>query len=67
MEIITQQNDRVDLICLRILGNVEMVEQVLDLNPGLAAYGPILPMGVTVKLPQKTENPPRQNQIKLWD
>jgi phage tail protein X len=28
-----------------------LVEQVLDMNPGLAALGPVLPVGTLVKLP----------------
>ncbi len=49
----TKEGDTVDLICHHIYGATSgVVEQVLEANPGLAAYGPILPAGVLVALPQ---------------
>ena len=45
--------------------NDRIVETVLEENPGLSDYGPILPAGVRIKLPeidqeQKTES------VRLW-
>jgi phage tail protein X len=44
-----------------------LVETVLDINPGLAALGPILPVGTLVKLP--AVKPPRVMElslVRLW-
>lgn len=46
-----------------------MVEKVLAMNPGLAARGPILPLGEVVRLPiveAKAETPARA-LVQLWD
>lgn len=44
-----------------------LVEQILDLNPGLADHSPILPVGVTFEMPIPI---PRERQvldpIRLW-
>lgn len=66
-EVRSQQGDMVDLICYRRYGyTAGVTEQVLDANPGLAALGPILPIGTVVNLPDVAE---KQNDsvIKLWD
>ncbi len=65
--IITQQDDRLDLICQRHYGACRgMVEQVLDANPRLAAHGPLLPAGVHIYLPDIA--PEREVvQVRLWD
>jgi len=62
------QNDTVDAICWREYGRSSgVVEKVLEANPGIAAYGPILPMGTEVILPD-LETPQQIKQtIQLWD
>jgi phage tail protein X len=42
-----------DLLLWRKFGvrGRELVESALDLNPGLAALGPIIPMGTVVRIP----------------
>ena len=44
-------------------------EQVLDANPGLAALGPILPVGTVVKFPLDNipSETPVTEAIRLWD
>ncbi|WP_309628723.1 tail protein X [Brevundimonas sp.] len=46
-----------------------LVEQVLDLNPGLAQLGPFLPVGTRVVLPilQAAAQPAERAVIQLWD
>jgi phage tail protein X len=68
MEVIAMQGDTVDALCHRHLGvTAAVTEQVLELNPGIASLGPVLPMGTRVTLPdaapQKTDN----TLIQLWD
>ena len=68
MQVTSHQGDSVDSICYRHLGNSDAVETVLDSNPGLAALGPILPMGTVVTLPDRRATVAKQkNIIQLWD
>lgn len=67
MAVITQQNDTVDLISLRAFGTTAMSEIILDANPGLAAQGPVLEMGISVELPAQTVAPTSGSKINLWD
>lgn len=63
----SKEGDMVDRIVWQHYGrqNDRIVETVLEENPGLAEYGPTLPAGVQIKLPeidqeQKTES------VRLW-
>ena len=63
------QNDTVDAICWREYGSVVLVlfELVLSANPKLAEFGPFIPMGTQVTLPE-IETPQQTKQtINLWD
>ncbi len=69
MQVRTHQNDTVDQLCWRHLGQTErMVEATLELNPGLAAKGPVLPGGLAITLPDPATTPaaPRPT-VNLWD
>lgn len=48
-----RQGDTIDALCWRVLGTTAggLVEAGLDLNPGLAVLGPVLPEGAPVILP----------------
>ncbi|WIA56551.1 tail protein X [Sphingobium sp. WTD-1] len=70
MTIATALNgDTVDAICWRELGRTKGVtEQVLALNPGLAALGPALPGGTAVILPDQAQLAPAVLEtVNLWD
>lgn len=67
MQVIAHQGDTVDSLCWRHLGSSTAVEQTLLLNPGLAALGPVLPMGTRVTLPDEAPAPLQNNLIQLWD
>lgn len=61
-----QQGDTVDSLCWRHHGSSAAVEATLEANPGLAALGPVLPIGTAVTLPD--EPPAAQNDLlQLWD
>lgn len=64
-----QQNDTLDLLCWRHLGaTAGVVEAALELNPGLANCGPIVPHGYLVTLPEPTVTPTQTAQlVQLWD
>lgn len=62
------QGDSIDSLCYRHLGSSDAVETVLDTNAGLAALGPILPMGTRVTLPDSASTTSKQKTlIQLWD
>ena len=44
-----------------------MTEAVLDANPGLAEYGPFLPHGTLVNLPDAQPAAPQRHMVNLWD
>lgn len=64
----TRDGDTVDLIANKVYGRTtgQIVEIILDANPGLSARGPILDAGVIIALPDIPE--PEQSQgVRLWD
>jgi len=62
------QGDTVDAICQRIYGRTAGVtEQLLELNPGLADLGPILPQGTAITLPEVVQQPQHSTVVQLWD
>ncbi|MFD2178511.1 tail protein X [Veronia pacifica] len=64
---LTLAGDMLDAICHAAYGpRPGALEAVLADNPGLAAYGPVLPTNVTVSLPElgPAES---SSQINLWD
>lgn len=67
MEVIAQQDDTVDSLCWRHHGSSAAVEVTLDTNPGLAALGPVLPLGTAVTLPDQPTAGQNNNLIQLWD
>lgn len=65
---ITREADTVDFVCWRYYGSTanRVVETVFEANPGLADYGPELPAGVTITLPEIAA-PAKTTGVKLWD
>ena len=68
MQVRTNQGETVDSLCWRALARSQgVVEATLELNPGLAALGPILPAGLLVTLPDTTTSNATRPTVKLWD
>ncbi len=68
IDYITREGDMLDLICFRYYGESrDYTEAVRAVNPDLAKYGPILPNGVLVQLPELPELNIQQTTIRLWD
>ena len=45
-----------------------LLEKVLDINPGLAALGPMLPHGTVINIPvQRQAKAPTLAPVSLWD
>lgn len=64
----THQNDTVDALCWRHYGRTAGVtEAVLQANPGLADYGPMLPQGLAVQMPEAQTAAPQRQMVNLWD
>lgn len=65
---ITMQGEMVDMICRRAYSDESgYVEQVLDLNPGLAAAAIPLPIGTRIVLPDLPRAAPGRKIVSLWD
>lgn len=68
MRVRAQQGDTVDALCWRHYGRtVGLVETVLEMNPGLADNGPILPHGLVVEMPDQPATTPTAPLLQLWD
>ena len=69
MRVQAMQGDSLDQLCQRHLGRTAGVtEAALATNPGIAALGPILPIGTTVDLPDTTTTGAATDSIvQLWD
>jgi phage tail protein X len=66
---VRRDGERLDRIAKAELGSERtgLVEAILDLNPGLAALGPILPLSTTIKLPPRpASGPARQAVTRIW-
>lgn len=65
---VTKSGDLADEIAWNYYGTRDgrVVERLLDANPGLADYGPVLPPGITINLPAFTL-PATQSAVNLWD
>ena len=71
MQYLTQSGDVVDAICYRVYGNDVSTVLVLEANPAingksLAQWGPVLPAGLEIELPDLTVEEPTQG-VQLWD
>ena len=64
----SRDGDTVDALLWRERGRTAVVtEQVLELNPGLAARGPVLPAGVAILVPIVAAPTIVRDTVKLWD
>jgi phage tail protein X len=62
-----RQGEPLDAVVWRHRGRTAaLVEQALQLNPGLAALGPALPAGTLVILPSPAAAQPVRETVKLW-
>lgn len=63
----TKENDMLDAICQRYYGKQsKAVEIVYEANRGLADYGPVLPAGLIIELPE-IEAMETVAPVRLWD
>lgn len=63
----TKEGDTVDLIAWQERGQTAGVtEQILDLNPGLASVGPVLPFGLTITLPDPAPKKTVRKVARIW-
>jgi phage tail protein X len=66
--VVSKAGDSVGLLAHLHLGrdDDETEEAIYDSNPGLAKYGPVLPSGVTVLIPDMPEAP-LAKAVNIWD
>lgn len=69
MQVRSQQNDTVDAIVWRYLGDTAgYVERTLELNPALAQFGAVLPSGTIITLPEpNVSSATKKDIVQLWD
>lgn len=65
-DVISQEGDTVDLIAYYRFGVHGMEEAILEATPGLAALGPVLPVGTIVRIPIPLVAD-RKQSTRLWD
>lgn len=64
----TRAGDMLDEICFRFYGRQSgAVEAVLAANRDLADIGPVLPVGLTITLPELTAPVQEAQPVRLWD
>lgn len=64
---VTRSGETVDLACHRFYGRTAQVtEAVLAANRGVAALGPVLPVGTVLKMPPAPE-PEARKLVKLYE
>ncbi|EKU54492.1 phage tail protein X [Acinetobacter sp. WC-323] len=67
-EIYANQNDTVDAICWREYGrSAGVVERVLEVNPHISNFGPVLPMGTKILIPDIPTQQNKVQSVQLWD
>lgn len=64
---LTREGDTADYIAWKHYGTTErlVVEQLLDANKGLAGFGPKLPAGITISLPD-IDTTEKAAGVRLW-
>jgi phage tail protein X len=65
---ITKEGDTAEAIAWKYYGTQggRVTEQLLDMNPGLADFGPALPGGLALALPA-IDTTAKVQGVKLWD
>jgi len=64
----TKSGDRLDQVCGQHYGHqAGVVELVLEVNRDLAEYGPTLPAGLLISLPDLPANTVSKTPVRLWD
>lgn len=69
MQVRARQGDTLDALCYRVYGRTAgVVEAAFEANRGLADFGPVLPSGLLVELPEPADAvQPTVQQVQLWD
>lgn len=64
----TKAGQTVDLVCQDFYGRTrDVTEAVLDANPGIAALGPVLPIGTVLVMPDIDTRPVSRPLVSLWE
>lgn len=61
----TLDGDVLDAIAYKHMGSADGVHALLRENPRLAEYGPVLPAGLIVRIPDTTTAAPKAT-VRLW-
>lgn len=65
--IISKEGDMLDELVFHHYGSISgYLEKVLEANRHLAKYGPVLPAGIKIELPELSEIKIEQKEVSLW-
>lgn len=68
LTVMARQGETLDALIWRAAGlKATDIARVLEINPGLADLGPVLPVGTKVRLPTTTSQPQTRPLVQLWD
>ena len=67
MQYRTKEGDTLDAICWKYYGQQNVINIVLEANPGLADKGTVFEAGIVIELPDLPEPSQIINTVRLWD
>lgn len=62
-----QEGDTVDLIAFQRFQTHGMEMAILEANPGLASMGPVLPLGLVIKIPVPEVKDRARGVTNIWN
>lgn len=62
----TADGEMLDAIAKRVYGTCQAVHALIEANPHITRYGPRLPSGLTLILPQVQTDATPQQTVRLW-
>lgn len=68
-QVLSIQGESLDAVSHRVFGGSGQTEELMRLNPQLLKFGPVLPAGTVVKLPDAVQQPTavKSKTISLWE
>lgn len=69
-QVLSIQGESLDAVSHRVFGGSNQTENLMRLNPQLLNFGPVLPAGTAVSLPDAVQQPVaavKDKTISLWE
>jgi phage tail protein X len=68
--VLSVQGESLDALSYRIFGSSAQTENLIRINPDLLNFGPVLPAGTAVNVPEAVQQPGAAVKVKsinLWE